>query len=502
MTVAETGPAPSASARAFLAEAKRMLIAGQWRDAQSGRTSPIIDPSSGREVGRFAAAGRADVDLAAQAARAAFEDGRWSRLRADSKSALLWRLADLIDTHAAELAELESIDVGKPISLSLPEIAFSAQTLRYYAGWPSKIYGTVNPVDPTHFGYTVREPVGVVAAIMPWNGPLGMAAKALGPALACGNTIILKPAEQTVLTTIRLAELVQEAGFPDSVVQVITGLGDPVGAALVEHPEVDKIAFTGSTQVGKQIMAAAAPRLKKVSLELGGKGPHLVFPDVDLAEVVSLAFSPFHVWFNTGQICGMGSRWIVHESIKDDFLTAAVQASSSITIGPALDPTSQMGPLVSAEQLGRVSSYLERGCAEGAEVVLGGRRIDRDGYFVEPTIFDHVGPSMTIAREEIFGPVVGVFTVADEDEAIAIANSTDYGLTSGVWTNDLKRAHRVAGRIKSGVVWINGYGDYDLSVPFGGYKLSGIGREHGQGAIDAYTQLKSVYSRLETPSWS
>jgi acyl-CoA reductase-like NAD-dependent aldehyde dehydrogenase len=444
-------------------------------------------------LAKIAFASAADVDLAVKAARAAFDDGRWSEVPPRKKEGVLRRLADLIEANAEELGLLETLDNGKPLSMATGEMRGCAEMFRYYAGWPTKITGDVLPTDAGKHSYVRREPIGVCGQIIPWNFPMSMVTWKIAPALACGNTCVLKPAEQTPLTALRFAELLAEAGIPDGVVNIVTGDGS-TGAAIVEHPDVDKIAFTGSVEVGKKIMAAASGTLKRVSLELGGKSPNIVFADADLESAVRT--SALGVFMNTGQICTAATRLFLEEPIHDEFVGRMSEFTQKLKVGPGLEEGTLIGPLVSDEQLERVTGYLEVGKSEGAEPVLGGSRMDRAGYFVEPTIFTGVTNQMRIAREEIFGPVVSVIPFRDVEDAITQGNDTQYGLAAAVWTRDVSKAHRAAAALRAGSVWVNCYSEGDFATPFGGYKQSGFGREKGQPSIDLYTQLKSVVVKL------
>jgi phenylacetaldehyde dehydrogenase len=486
----------SSVATAFLSAEPRMLIGDDWVPSASGETLAVIDPATERQIASLAAADAQDAERAVAAARASFEAGSWRRMPPGTQSRIMYKIADAIEAEAEPLSHLEALDSGKPLALALQEVLQAADFIRYYAGWPNKIYGTVNPVGSDVLSYTKREPIGVVAGIAPWNCPLINAAYKVAPAIACGNSVILKPAEQTSLTALRFGQLCLDAGVPPGVVQVLTGYGETVGDALVVHPDVDKIAFTGSTETGRAIARRGADRLKKISLELGGKSPALIFGDADIAAAVETLFSPYGVWYNTGQICVQTARLLVHQSICDEFVAAVVARSGQIKVGSPFDPATELGPLVSADQLDRVLGYLKIAGDEGVEVQLGGSRPACAGYFVEPTVLTGMRPDMRIANEEIFGPVVGVIPFDTEDEAVAIANATEFGLAASVWTSDIKRGHAMVDRLKSGVVWINTFADTDPSVAFGGTKQSGYGRECGEESIHTYTQTKSVYCRL------
>ena len=477
----------------------QLFIDGQWVDAESGKTFKTPNPATGETLAEVAEADKADIDKAVVAARRAFE-GKWSKISARDRGRLLYKLSQLIEQHAAELAELETADNGKPIKESLyVDLPQVVENFEYFAGWTTKIEGETIPVPGRMFNYTLREPVGVCGQIIPWNFPLLMAAWKLAPALAAGNTVVLKPAEQTPVGAMELARLIQEAGFPEGVVNIVPGYGETAGAALAAHPGIDKIAFTGSTEVGKLIAKAAAENLTKVSLELGGKAPNIVFADADLEQAVAGAM--MGIFYNQGQVCCAGSRLFVEESVKDNFLTKLSERAAKINVGDPMNKATQMGPQVSAEQLSRIKGYVDIARQEGATVIAGGEspRLDgafQRGYFFSPTIFSEVKNSMRVAQEEIFGPVVSVISFKDEDDLIKQANDTIYGLSAGIWTRDITRAHRFAKEIKAGVVWINTFNMFNAASPFGGYKQSGYGREMGRHALELYTQVKSVWVDL------
>lgn len=476
----------------------RLYIGGEWVGSRSGATLATRHPATGAVLAEVAAAGAEDVDAAVQAARRAFDEGAWVGMDAADRALLLWRISDAMEARKDELVRLEVLDNGKRIREAEIDVRDAIDAFRYYAGWTTKLHGDTLPVRGNVLNYTLREPVGVVGAIIPWNFPLLMAAWKVAPALACANTVVLKPAEQTPLTALELASIAHEAGLPAGVLNVVTGFGETAGAALVRHPGVDKIAFTGSTAVGRIIMQEAAGTLKKVSLELGGKSPNIVFEDADLEAAARGAYTG--IFYNSGQCCTAGSRLLVHETVHQALVDKLVERAAKVQPGDPFDPKTRFGPLISQDQMERVLGYIEAGRAEGAELRTGGKRAlfggQEQGYWVEPTIFDRVRPEATIAREEIFGPVLAVTPFADEDEAVRIANETVYGLAAGVWTTDVKRAHRVAKRLNAGTVWINTYHPLDAASPFGGYKQSGYGRELGAYALDLYTQIKSVWVDL------
>jgi acyl-CoA reductase-like NAD-dependent aldehyde dehydrogenase len=477
----------------------KLFIGGKWVDAASGKTFATNNPATGETITMIAEADGRDVDAAVAAARAAYESGTWAEMSASDRARILWKIGDLIDKYNEELGELETLDNGKPIFESRQvDMPMVAEIFRYYAGWATKIHGETVPVRGPFLHYTLREPIGVVAAIVPWNFPLLLASWKIAPALAAGNTIIVKPASWTSLTALRFAEICQEAGVPDGVVNVLTGSGAVIGTALVKHPGVDKIALTGSTVTGQQVLRDSADTLKKVTLELGGKSPNIVLADADLEAAVRGA--TIGIFYGKGEVCAAGSRLLVEKKIKDDFMQKLADRAKKLQPGDPLDPKTRFGALVSEKQMQTVLGYIEKGKAEGATVVAGGERAsvgNGKGFFVQPTVFDGVRNDMTIAREEIFGPVLATIEFTDVEDAVRQANETPYGLAAAVWTRDIAKAHRVARRLQAGTVWINTYNNYDPAAAFGGYKMSGYGRELSMHALEHYTQVKSVWVNLK-----
>lgn len=496
-TIATLGPTRNALDKRGLLRFGRMLIDGEWVDALSGATFENRYPATGQVIAHVADGGAEDVNRAVTAARRAFESGDYKGMNGADRGRILNRIADLMESNIEELAELETLDTGKPyfetIRIDLPQ---SIACFRYFAGWAGKGMGeTFEPNARSNaFTFTVREPIGVCGQIIPWNYPIQMATWKLAPAICCGNTVVIKPAEQTPVSILRLGELIMEAGMPKGVVNIVTGSGPGAGAPLVSHPDVDKIAFTGSVEVGKSIMRAAAETMKNVTLELGGKSPNVIFSDSDLETAARVALSG--VFLNQGQMCTAGSRILIQESAHDRFMEILTARAAKMVVGDPLDPKTRMGSLVSPEHMRRVLSYIDRGREEGAQLVMGGGRQGNVGCFVAPAVFDRVENTMTIGREEIFGPVASVITFSDLDDAIRIANDTPFGLAAGVWTGDMRAAMAFVRGVKAGTVWVNTYNMTDNALPFGGYKESGIGREQGKAALDIYTQSKAVWMEV------
>ncbi len=473
----------------------QMLIDGNWCDAISGKTFATVNPATEQKIADVAEGDAADVDAAVKAARAAFESGPFSTMDARDRGALLHKLADLVEANLDELAALETFDNGKPISdARAADLPLTIDCLRYYAGWADKIHGQTIPIRGDYFCYTRREPLGVVGQIIPWNFPLLMAAWKWGPALAAGCTIVMKPAEQTPLSCLRFAELAQEAGFPDGVINIVTGYGPTAGAALVKHPDVDKIAFTGEHKTAQIIMADAAQTLKRLTFELGGKSPNIIFADADLDAAV--AGAEFGLFFNQGQCCCAGSRVFVQEEVHEEFVSKLLTAVKGRRLGNPFDADTSQGPQIDQAQFDKILSYIEKGQTAGADCLTGGSRFGETGYFVEPTVFNNVTDEMPIATDEIFGPVMSVLPFKDVDEVIARGNNTFYGLAAAVWTQDVAKAHRMANALRAGTVWVNCYDVFDAAAPFGGFKMSGIGRELGEAALENYTELKTVTMSL------
>jgi aldehyde dehydrogenase (NAD+) len=484
-TESQTGPA-----------ATKLLINNRWVPSESGKTFATVNPSTGEEICQVAEADAADVDKAVQAARRAFDQGPWKKMRASERGRLLHRLADLIEQNAEQLARLETLDNGKPLSIAKAvDVTKTIACYRYFAGWADKVQGKTIPIDGDFFCYTRHEPIGVIGQIIPWNYPLLMQAWKLAPALATGNTIVMKPAEQTPLSALRLGELILEAGFPEGVVNLLPGFGPTAGAAIARHMDVDKVAFTGSTEVGRLIMEAAAKsNLKRISLELGGKSPNIIFADTDIDDAVEGAHLGLFV--NQGQSCCAGSRVFVEQTIYDEFVEKSIARARKRRVGDPLDPLTDQGPQVSESQFDRIMGYIESGKREGATLACGGERVGDRGYFIQPTVFSDVQDEMKIAREEIFGPVMSIIAFKDMDEVIGRANRTTYGLAAGVWTRDIKKAHAVANSVRAGTVWVNCYHVLDTRAPFGGFKQSGMGRELGEYGLQQYTEVKTVTLKL------
>jgi len=487
---------PSTKSSPVAISATKLLIDNRWIPSESGRTFATVNPSTGEEICQISESDAADVDRAVKAARAAFEHGPWRKMPASERGRLIFRLADLIEKHADELAGLEALDNGKPFGVAKAvDVAATAGCFRYFAGWADKVHGKTIPIDGEYFCYTRHEPVGVVGQIIPWNFPMLMLAWKLAPALATGNTVVMKPAEQTPLSALRIGELIVEAGCPAGVVNLLPGYGPTAGAAIARHMDVDKVAFTGSTEVGHLIMEAAAKsNLKRVTLELGGKSPNIVFADTNLDEAVEGAH--FGLFFNHGQCCCAGSRVFVEEKIYDQFVEKSGARARKRKVGDPFDPTTEQGPQVDQAQFDKIMGFIESGQSEGAKLVCGGSRVGDRGYFIEPTVFADVQDDMMIAREEIFGPVMSIIPFKGIDEVVTRANRTEYGLAAAVWTRDIGKAHAVANSVRAGTVWVNCYNVLDTRAPFGGFKQSGIGRELGEYGLQQYTEVKTVTVKL------
>jgi len=484
-----------AFAQKFLSRDKQLFIDGEFVDAVSGKTFPVFNPATGEILAKVAEGDAADVDLAVSAARRAFESGPWRSMSPAERARLIYKLADKLEERLEDLALLESLDNGKPLAVArVADVPMSVENLRYMAGWATKIVGQSIPIPGEFHAYTRREPIGVVGQIIPWNFPHLMLAWKIGPALAAGCTIVLKPAEQTPLSALLVAELAAEVGFPKGVFNVVPGYGETAGARIASHPDVDKVAFTGSTEVGKIIVRAATGNLKKVTLELGGKSPNVIFADANIQEAI--AGAAFGIFFNMGQCCTAGSRLFVERSVFDEVTQGVAAAAKAMNVGSGLDSRTDIGPLVSDEQLDRVTGYIQSGISEGARALSGGVRAGDKGYFVEPTVLVDTKPDMKIMREEIFGPVVAATPFDDPNEILASANDTIFGLAAGVWTKDVSKAHKVAAGLRAGTVWVNCYNVFDPALPFGGFKQSGWGREMSSNAIDCYTETKSVVVKL------
>src|SRR5262245_7670035 len=471
---------------------QKMVINGRWIDSHSGKTFATLNPATGEVICQVAEGDKADIDLAVKAARKAFESGPWAKMDASERARLIYRLADAIEKNKEDLAALETLDNGKPLADSFNiDLPLTIKCYRYFAGWADKVQGKTIPVDGSYFCYTRHEPVGVVGQIIPWNFPLLMQAWKFGPALACGNTVVLKPAERTPLTALRVAKLAQEVGFPDGVINVVPGYGETAGAALSGHMDVDKVAFTGETTTGKIVMTSAAhSNLKRVSLELGGKSPNIVFADADLDAAVEGAY--FGLFFNQGQCCVAASRLYVEEKVYDEFVQRMVAKAKGRKVGDPFESGIEQGPQVSQEQMDKVLGYIAAGTKEGAKMLTGGGRVGSRGYFVQPTVFTDVKDDMKIAKEEIFGPVMSILKFKDADDVIERSNKTTFGLAAAVWTRDVKKALRLSNALRAGTVWVNCYDVFDAAAPFGGFKMSGIGREMGEYALQQYTEVKTV----------
>ena len=468
----------------------KLFINGEWTNSSDGATFDTYNPATGETIAKVAHATKEDVDRAVKSARKALEKGAWGKMDACDRGKLMFKLADLIEANSEELARLEALNCGKTITDSRGDVGGMLNGLRYYAGWADKIEGKTVPVRGSFLSYTLRQPVGVVGQIIPWNFPLLMAAWKWGPALACGNTIVMKAAEQTPLSVLRVCELVQEAGFPPGVINLLNGMGETTGDAMVTHPDIDKIAFTGHVDTAKLITKRAADTLKRTTFELGGKSPNVVFADCDMDQAVAGAFHA--IYFHGGQCCTAGSRLFIEEKIKDEFVSRLAEKAGQRRVGNQLDEKTEQGPQVSQEQLDKILGYVELGQQQGAKLVAGGKRVGDKGFFVEPTIFDNVTDDMAIAKDEIFGPVVSVLSFKDADDMIERANTTQYGLAAAVWTKNIDKAHWYAKNVKAGTVWVNCYHIVDVTTPFGGFKMSGQGRENGEAALEHYTETKTV----------
>ncbi|MCM3567490.1 aldehyde dehydrogenase family protein [Neobacillus mesonae] len=500
MSVETMIPLNSKAAK-FVSTPKQLFINGKFVDAVSGKRFETLNPATGEVITTIAEGDKEDIDRAVAAARKAFEEGPWASMKPNERARLLLKFADLVEENIEELAHIDTLEFGQPLATTTAFASSVPELFRYYAGWATKVTGETIPVSTpgTIFNYTRREPLGVCAGISPWNAPVSVAAMKLAAPLSVGNTVVLKPAEQTPLSSLRLAELFVEAGFPDGVVNIVPGFGPTAGAALVNHPDVDKVAFTGSTVVGKEIMRSAAGNLKKVTLELGGKSPHIICADADYEK--ALANAAFGILFNSGQVCFAGTRLFVEKKIYDNFVSDLINYTKKYKLGSGFDATTTLGPLISEKQKNRVLNYLDIGQQEGAEMLVGGNAVSSDlanGYFVKPTVLANVQNTMTVAQEEIFGPVICAMPFDDLDEVVKTANETYYGLGAGICTTDLRKAHKLAHAIKSGNVWVNTYHLMDPASPMGGYKQSGIGRENGAASVlDTYTQIKSVWVDLD-----
>lgn len=499
--LAQLAPKPSDAVQSFLKRVNKIFIDGQFVDSSGKKTMDILNPADGKTIATVQEGTTQDIDKAVASARKAFEAGEWSKMPAGEREKLIWRLADAVEENLDEFAQLECLNVGKPIGMAqFIDIPLSIKTLRYFAGYATKINGDMLQFDcpytpdVNYHAYTLKQPIGVAGMILPWNFPLLLLTMKLGPALAAGCTAVIKPSEETPLTTLRLMELAKEVGFPEGVLNVVTGQGDQVGTHIAKHEGIDKVAFTGSTEVGKLIVEAASGNLKKLSLELGGKGPNIVLPDADMDEAI--AGSALAIFANSGQFCCAGSRLYVPKKNFDKVIQGITDAAKGHRVGPGLHPETTMGPLISQTQMDRVSKFMDSGRKEGVEVATGGNRIGQQGYFFEPTVLVRTNKDHTVVKEEIFGPVLTAMPYDDINDIIGEANDTPYGLAAGVWTKDVSKAHLIAKKLNAGTVWINCWHTFDVSAPFGGYKQSGWGREFGKEGIEAYTETKSVITKL------